>query len=368
MITVDGSTGSGQMLRTALALSSITLNPFEITEIRKNRPNPGLKPQHLSCIKALGELCNASFEGAELNSTAIKFFPGKTQSKTLNIDIGTAGSVTLLMQSILLPSLFAPNKVIIKLKGGTNVKFSQPVEYFNSVFLPQIPSLAKVSYSILKRGYFPKGNGLIDIEITPFFHLRAYDTFNDLNKETKQKLKPFNLTERGSLSKISGVSHASSDLRDKEIAERQAQAAKVSLSKKLEELEMNCPMSIQTEYSETPSTGSGISLFAHFNESGKDEPSPSTPIILGADALGEQGKLSESIGQEAAESLIKEITSGACVDQYLADQLIPFMAITGGKIKTSQITKHCLENISVVEKFLGKSFEIDQENNIITSN
>ncbi|MEK6838027.1 MAG: RNA 3'-terminal phosphate cyclase, partial [Nanoarchaeota archaeon] len=123
MIKLDGSygEGGGSLLRMALAFSSLTLQPFEITSIRKGRPNPGLQPQHLACIKALEAFCNASSEGAAIGSTSVRFFPGKPQSRTLSVDIGTAGSVTLLLQALLLPALFAPGKVRLKLTGGTNV-------------------------------------------------------------------------------------------------------------------------------------------------------------------------------------------------------------------------------------------------------
>lgn len=353
------------MLRTALAFSSLTLQPFEIVNIRKGRPNPGLQPQHLACIKALEELCNASSEGAAVGSTAVKFFPGKPQSRTLSVDIGTAGSVTLLLQALLLPAMFAPGKVRLKLTGGTDVSHSQPVDYFRSVFLPHLGSFGKLDFSLLQRGYFPKGNGRVELEIKPAFHLNDFDTFTDLRAELQQQLPKINLTERGKLLKISGVSHASADLKPAEVAERQAHSAKLSVSQQLQKQGISCPIIIRQEYSNSLSTGSGISLFAHFAAAGKEEPDQVHPIILGSDSLGERGKMAEVVGQEAASALVKEISSGACVDHYLADQLIPFMAIAGkSKILTSEITDHCLTNIFVVEQFIGKCFGVDEEKTV----
>ena len=369
MIKLDGSylEGGGQILRTALAFSAITLQPVEITEIRKGRPNPGIQPQHLACIRALEEMCNASSEGAQIGSSSVKFFPGKIQSRTYSLDIGTAGSVTLLLQALLLPSLFAPGKVRLKLAGGTNVSHSPPSDYFGSVLLPHLGSFGKLGFSLLQRGYFPKGSGKVELEIKPFFHLEGHGTFNDLCKSISPQPPRLALSERGKLVKISGVSHASGDLRHAEVAERQAKAARLGIVQALQRLEIDCPISIQSEYSNSLSTGSGISLFAHFAEAGKDEPSAISPIILGADALGERAKSSEAVGMEAANALVAEIASGACVDRHLADQLIPFMAISGGVICTSELTNHCLTNIFIVEKFIGKRFDVDESRKLVSS-
>ncbi|MBI2141797.1 RNA 3'-terminal phosphate cyclase [Candidatus Woesearchaeota archaeon] len=368
MIKLDGSygEGGGAILRMALALSSITLQPFEIVNIRKGRPNPGLQPQHLACIKALEDLCNASSEGAEAGSATVKFFPGKAQSRTLSIDIGTAGSVTLLLQAVLLPALFAPGKVRLNLAGGTNVMRSQPAEYFSEVFLPHTARFGSCSFSLLRRGYFPKGGGKAELEIRPLFRLGDYDTFADFRKAVSQQLPGINLAERGKLLKIAGISHASADLKKAEVAERQAHSAKISLSRQLLKIGISCGITIRAEYSESFSTGSGITLFAYFSAAGKDDIDAANPVILGADALGERGKKAEVVGQEAATALVREISSGACVDHYLADQLIPFMAIAGNsRILTSEVTNHCLANMFVVEKFLGRCLEADKERKVV---
>lgn len=369
MLTIDGSylEGGGQILRASLALSTLTLQPFEIINIRKGRPKPGLQPQHLACIKALEEFCNASSEGAEIGSQSAKFFPGKSRSRTLSIDIGTAGSLTLLLQALLLPALFAPGKVRLKLTGGTNVSHSPPVEYFSSVLLPQLSRFAKLDFSLMQRGYFPKGNGRLELEVKPSFHVAGYDNFADFRNAVAAQLPEMALSERGSLLKISGISHASSDLRKGDVAERQARAAKSALLQQLNKLSIGCPISIQSEYSDTLSTGSGISLFAHFAASGKDEPDAINPVILGSDSLGERGKRAEVVGEEAAHALVKEISSGAAVDHYLADQLIPFMAVLGsGKLVTSEFSNHCRTNVFTVQQFVRSSFAVDEEKKLIS--
>src|SRR3989344_2133080 len=130
MIRIDGGFGEsgGQIARTALALSTITQKPFEIYDIRKGRKDSGLKSQHLYCVKSLKELCNAVAEGDELGSQSLKYYPKKIVAKNLNIDIETAGSITLLMQALLLPSLFVNKPITITLVGGTDTKWSQPFD------------------------------------------------------------------------------------------------------------------------------------------------------------------------------------------------------------------------------------------------
>jgi RNA 3'-terminal phosphate cyclase (GTP) len=133
------------------------------------------------------------------------------------------------------------------------------------------------------------------------------------------------------------------------VAERQAANAELSLRK------MKVPISIETQYSKSESTGSGITLWAVF---GDDEVDQSNPVVIGADSLGERGKKAEAVGMEAADRLIEAIISGCAADEYLADQLIPFMAVASGIIKTSKVSDHVRSNIYVAERFLGSEFTI----------
>ncbi len=351
MIQLDGSyhEGGGQIVRTALALSTLTGKSFEVKDIRKGRPNPGLKNQHLYCIKALEHLCNAKTKGAELGSCYLKYEPGKIEPKPLNIDIGTAGSITLMMQALLLPSLFAPSELRIKIKGGTDVKWSMPFDYMNNILLPVAGNLAKVDAKLLRRGYYPKGGGKVDIKVIPLLDSQGYPCFDDFISQLRKDVSPLDITEQGELKQITGISHASIMLEKAEVADRQAKAAKRNLSS------LGVPVDIKTEYCDTFSPGSGITLFAEFSK-----------CRIGADTLGERGKRSEDVGKEAAEKLMSEIKSSAAVDKHLCDNLIPFLALIGGRIKVSEITAHALTNIYTVEKFLGKIFKIDKDNKIIS--
>src|SRR3989338_552178 len=152
MIQIDGNygEGGGAIARVALALSTIAQKPFEIYDIRKGRPQPGLKNQHLYCIRALKELCNAVAEGDELGSTFLRYYPKRLVAKNLDIDIETAGSITLLLQALIPPAIFASKPITITVTGGTDTKWSQPFDYFNNVLLPQLQRFAKIEAKLLK--------------------------------------------------------------------------------------------------------------------------------------------------------------------------------------------------------------------------
>ena len=354
ILKIDGSflEGGGQIVRTALALSSITGKSFEVNNIRKNRPQPGLKAQHVHCIKALEQLCDAKVEGAEIGSETLRFYPGILKAKNLSIDIGTAGSISLLMQSLLLPCLFMKKSVKLEITGGTDGKWAMPIDFFNYVFLPQIRIFSNgIESNMIKRGYYPKGNGKLSIKFNPLFKLN-FANFDDFFENLSKSNKDYNLTLQKKLIFIKGVSHASRSLESANVSERQAKSAKFVLSK------YNVPVDIRTEYQDTLSDGSGIVLWAVFSD--KEEFDLNHPMILGSDILGEKGKKSEAIGEEAGKKLILEMESGACVDSHTADSLIPFMGLTpGSKIKTSIITNHCKTNIFVTEKFLPVKFNIN---------
>ena len=363
MIELEGSylEGGGSIARIALALSTISHQPFEITNIRKNRPQPGLKHQHLFCIKALEKLCNAKAEGTSLGSTSLTYYPKKIKGKTIDIDIQTAGSISLFLQAILLPSMFADKTVRLNIIGGTSGKWSAPLDYFREVFLPQLQKYAKIECKLTKRGYYPKGNGKVQLKISPIYKISDFNNFHEFHEHLRENAPKMNLVEQGNLIQIKGISHASSNLQDAQVAERQGKSAEINLK------HYNCPISIQTEYSDTLSTGSGITLWAIFSRN-KDDIDINNPIRLGADALGERGKKAEIVGKEAAQALAAEIESKAPVDKHLADQLLPIMSlISNSRIKTSRITDHTKTNIYTIEKFLGKTFSIDEKNNIIST-
>lgn len=343
MIKLDGTKyeGGGQIVRTALALSCALQEGFIIENIRQGRKQPGLKAQHVTCIKALQEFTDADVEGGELGSERLRFIPRHWKPKTLEIDIGTAGSISLLLQSLLLPCMLGKKTITLTIKGGTDGKWAMPADYLANVLLPHLQKYAKIEYSLQKRGYYPKGGGEIQLKIKPLF-----------TKETAKDAKKINITERKNILQIKGISHAAKSLEAKQVAERQATAAKIELQN------LKVPVQITSQYSDSLSPGSGIVLWAIC---GGEETDPENPIIIGGDALGERGKKAEQVGIEAAKNLKQELE--APTDSKLADNLIPFLAIYGGEFITNNITAHTKANIYTVEHFLGKI--IKTENNKI---
>jgi len=320
-----------------------------------------LRYQHLSCIKAVSELCTGSFENAEVSSTAIKFYPRDIKSRTLSVDIGTAGSITLLLQSLIVPAVFGHKKFRIKITGGTDVTFSPSSDYFANVLLPHLRKFCEsIEYNVSRRGFFPEGQGKAELYVKPRFPLSNYknlaEFLTDLRNNPATKI---NLNNQGKLLQIKGSSVASTDLQKADVADRQSKAAKMALTK------LDVPIDISSSYSVSLSTGSVITLWAVFAED--EETSEVNPIILGSSSLGERGKRAEEVGKDAALQLLKEINFNAPVDRHLADQLLPFLALTTGNMKVSEVTPHCLTNIYTIEKFLGKSFEVDKEKKIITA-
>ncbi len=334
MIIIDGSRGEGggALLRQALGLSIYTGKPFKMVNVRASRPSPGLKMQHLQALNAAQRLSNAEVQGNFIGCKEVYFSPGELCEKNLKIDIGTAGSVTLLFQSVLLPLVFSDKHFKVEVRGGTDVAWSPPIDYFSNVLTPQLRRFREVDVELLRRGYYPKGGGKAVLSLRGSF---------------KEKPLTFPASQ---LLCFKGVSHASKDLEQARVSERQERTASLIL-------EGLAPVSITREYANTLSTGSGVTLWAL---KGSDEGLDfDNPCVLGSSALGEKGRRAELVGEEAALSLREEALSGADVDRHLADQLLPFLGVVGGSFKASALTRHFHSTLYVAELFLGKRFKVD---------
>ncbi len=325
LIEINGNygEGGGSVLRIATALSAVTSKPVHITDIRSGRPKPGLMSQHLNAVKAVGDLSNADIEGLELGSTEIFFNPGPLHGGNFNIDIGTAGSISLILQAFMIPAAFAGSTVKIRIIGGTDVRWSPSVDYVENVMLPILKLMGyKARIDIIQRGHYPRGGGILNIEIDPI-----------------KQLKPINMLKLN-FDCIYGVSH--SVKLPLHIAERQAQSAE----KLLNEHGYGSKIKIQNTQN---AVGPGSSIFLWTNGL--------TPVS--GSGVGEPGKRAEIVGSEAAKQILYHISRKSAVDRYMGDQLIPYMALAGSStIKTAELTKHALTNIYVTEKFIDRKFTV----------
>jgi RNA 3'-terminal phosphate cyclase (GTP) len=356
MIELDGSfgEGGGSMIRLALALSMLTGEPFSMTSIRSGRQKPGLQPQHLSAVQAAETLCSAKISGCFIGSTNLTFKPGEMVPRLISIDIGTAGSITLLLQALILPCAFSGGKYRIKLTGGTDTMWSMPFDYFRKVYLDAIRDYANIDVEIVRRGYYPEGGGKAELNIFSRFSLPRVKNLSTVRAIAKGAAPELILDKLGNMVMIKGESHASSGLRNGQVAERQAAAARLILSENGFD---SSSIKISAGYSDSGGLGSGITLWAEFDSGAR----------IGADSLGDKAKPAEEVGKEAGQGLIAEVAKGAPVDSHLADQLIPIIGLFGGRMKVAEITPHCLANIYVFEKFYGKTFGIDTPNRIISA-
>lgn len=319
LIEIDASSG-GQAFRTAIALSAFTGKGVVIRNIRKNRPKPGLQPQHLTALILAKKICRARVKGFFQESRKVEFIPNKIVPGIYTVNIGTAGSITLLMQSIMLPLFFAKEKSTIRVFGGTDVPFAPTINYFSQVFSPMIAKIGfKIETRIIQRGYYPKGNGLCIFTIHP-----------------ATKTKTIELKEKGKLEFIKILSHSSG--LPSEVSANQAKTAKNFLLEKFPETDILEETESNSQRKE--SIGSGTDIIAKFENT-----------VIGANYLGEKGKIAEKIGLEAAKNLIKELESNAIIDSHLQDQLIPFLLTAKQKIPFAVETEHAKNNSMVCEKF-----------------
>jgi RNA 3'-terminal phosphate cyclase (GTP) len=329
MIDIDGSygEGGGAILRQALGMATYAGKPIRIHSIRAGREKPGLAAQHLKAVEAAGAICGARVRGVAMGSTEISFDPGPVRPGAFKFDVGTAGSATLVLQTVLLPCLFLPGEFQFEITGGTDVPWSPPADYLKNVTLAVLKSFGLGQISVPRRGYYPKGGGRLLARIVGGSGLGF----------------SLGLRDSGVIKSIRGVSHATEQLRERKVAERQADAAGHLLDR------LGCPVHIDVEYSDSANLGSGITLWT---ESDIGPP-------IGGSALGVKGKPADEVGREAAKALLSELNAGAVVDRYLADQLIPFLAVSGGSLQTSGITGHTRSSLYIAEQVMGAKFEVE---------
>jgi RNA 3'-terminal phosphate cyclase (ATP) len=324
-ITIDGryGEGGGQILRTALTLSALFSVPLRMHHIRGNRRRPGLRQQHLTAVQALQRITGAEVSGAAVGSSELVFEPGAVRGGHYSFHIGTAGSTSLVLQTIIPVLLFAKTPSQVHLTGGTHVPWSPSFHYLQDVFVPALKTMGgSVSLEIEKWGWCPKGGGAVLCSI-----------------DTTQGLCAIHRADRGRLDLLHILS-AVSNL-PLSIAERQRDRA----LKRIRHLGL--PLSVRIE--QAPSSGQGTTLFlaAWFERS-----------RAGFTSLGVRGKRAEAVADNACDELFQFLDSSCVVDKHLADQLVLYMALAGGRstVITEGITEHLKTNIWVIEQFAPVAF------------
>ena len=326
-ITIDGSygEGGGQILRTALSLAMLTRQSLKLVNIRSGRKKPGLRPQHLACLQACATISQGRVAGAELGSKGFTFSPGATIAGSYTFSIGTAGSATLVLQTVIPPLSTAEGESNLVVSGGTHVPWSPPYHYFDQVFAAAINQLGfKCDPAIRRWGWYPKGGGEIQVRVRPHEPLKSMILD-----------KPFELRH------VSGLS-ASSKLPE-HVRIRQKKQVQIRLQQ--------AGVKSEIKLLDTPALSPGSLVF--LCAQGKDS-------FAGFFALGARGKPAEQVADEAAEKLICFLDGEAALDPHLADQILIYLALAPGdhQFTTSRVTHHLLTNAWVVEKFLAVKFEV----------
>ncbi len=337
MLEIDGSygEGGGQILRTAVSLSALTGKDARISNIRANRPKPGLSSQHITAITAVAKLCNAETSELKIGTNAIEFRPGKLEGGNFHFDVLTAGSVTLVLQACIPPSIFAPNETLLKITGGTDVKWAPPIDYLRFVIRPLLNKMGiDMEVELTRRGHYPKGGGEVSVKM-----------------KKGSELKPLRLIERGELDTVRGVAHVSN--LPNNITQRMKRTALLKLVDfpSVYIVEENYPQDMDPAFG----AGAGLVLWGHYENT-----------VLGGSCLGERGLPAEKVGQMAVEALLKEVESQATLDIYATDQLLPYMALVNGEsiFLTRELSHHAKTNMWLIEQFLGAKFEVRDRNEI----
>lgn len=319
-LEIDGSfgEGGGQIVRTAITLSCIMNQPIIIENIRKNRKNPGLKPQHLTALKILKKICNAELDQIKVGDTSLKFVPGDVQSLSLQENVGTAGSISLIIQVLIPVIAICKKKLKLKIIGGTNVLWSPTIDYTQIVLREAYARMGiNCSINIIKRGYFPKGGGMIELEVLPS------EKINSIVLSTR-KTKNAKLT--------CTFSKLSRELIDNQIND---------IRKKI--IENNFSLEIQIKEESALDSGSSIMISSIDKDS-----------IIGIDSLFD--KKTEKFDLD----LDKFIQNKYSVDEHLADMVVLPASLAEGMtvFQVDNISKHLETNLFVASKITGCKYGI----------
>jgi RNA 3'-terminal phosphate cyclase (ATP) len=338
MIAIDGAqkSGSGTIVRYAVALAALLGQPLHLFNARAKREKPGLRPQHLTSVLACAQMCGAKTEGVNVGCREFTFIPGeRIKGGSFAWDIGTAGSATMLALSILPLAGFADGPVTVRITGGVFQDFAPSPHHMQHVLAPLLKRMGLVmGLQLVRAGYVPRGAGIIELSVMPIKHA----------------LNALSMTEQGVVSDMSGTAF-SSHLGERRVSERMARVCE----QRLENAGLSCK--IERVYDTTaPHAGASLAVWAE----------SSTGCVLGADRAGALRRSSEAIGRFVAETFLADLATGATVDRHIADQLVLFAALARGTscyLVPGQ-TDHLESNLWLTQQF-GVQAELQGQQVII---
>lgn len=323
MITIDGSEGEGggQILRSSLALSLITGQPMVLDNIRANRNKPGLMRQHLTCVNAARAIGAAEVEGAHLRSSRVVFRPGSVSAGDYHFAVGTAGSLHLVLQTILPPLMLADGPSRVVLEGGTHNPMAPPFEFLQRSFLPLLAKMGpSVKLTRERSGFYPAGGGRVVAEITP------------------AKLRALDLSTRGEVQQIRATAIVSN--LSKRIAKRE-------LAVLGEQLDLHRSV-LDVRVDDSPGPGNAVFVQVDCEHL--------SAVFFG---FGEKRKSAERVATELANEVKGWLSAGVPVEEYLQDQLLlPMVLGEGGSFRTVAPSLHATTNAQILERFTGTQTRI----------
>ncbi|NLU45365.1 MAG: RNA 3'-terminal phosphate cyclase [Euryarchaeota archaeon] len=331
MLEIDSSRGEGggQMVRTSVAMSAITVVPTRLTRIRENRPTNGLSKQHTTAVDAVAQMTGSKVTGSYVGSSELTIEPGTEQLDHLRLDIGTAGSISLVMQAVLLAARNHKRRLTLDITGGTNVMWAPPVDSYQMVLFPLMRRMGiEAEAEIRERGFYPLGGGRVVTTLEPI-----------------GKIRPLMLTDLGEFKGIRGrvfVQHL-----PERIGTELADSCRRALAPRYD-------VDIEMQKSVGNSRGAGMVLVAEY-ENG----------MISSNVLTSRGHTAEQSGEDVANDLITEMGTGATVDSHTADQLLLYMAMAEGhsKFVVSRISRHLLSQMDTLESFLDVRFGVERKSN-----
>jgi RNA 3'-terminal phosphate cyclase (ATP) len=308
-------------------LGALDGDPVEIEGIRGARSTPGLRPQHRTAVRLLEDVCDADVDGASEGSTTVTFRPDEVRGGRVAVDVGTAGSLTLLFDAILPLATRLDEPLAVTAIGGTDVKWSPTMAYYRRVKLPLLREHGlQAAVEVDRRGFYPAGGGEATLWLAP------------------SSIDPFDLTGRGEVTALRVDSTATKDLADASVAERQADAIVEGTGEWMdigdETADDDAVVERTVRSVEAHSTGSAALLRID-----------SETAVAGFDALGEKGKPAEDVGAETVDAAREFLASDAAVDRHMGDQLAVFLALAGGRVRIPAVTDHVTTSVDLLRTF-----------------